>query len=179
MAFWSRCSCSQRYSAMNLLDFYIPEWVWVAFNLLVLILVLRKILWKRVGKILDERQEAAVRAGEDSEETARLKTEMEQLRAGLDEEMDAKTIQMMQEARTRAGKEYDRIIAEAEAKAGLIVSAAKTKAEQERDAVLADLKKQVASTAVEATGMLLRANMDSDRNKRLLEDFLSDKEASA
>ena len=164
---------------MNLLNFYIPEWFWVAFNLVVLIVVLRKILWKRVGKILDERQEAAVQAGLDSEETARLKDEMELLRAGLDEELDARTMQMMQEARSRAGKEYDRIIAEAETKAALIVSAAKTKAEQERDVVLADLKRQVASTAVEATGMLLRANMDSDRNKRLLENFLSDREASA
>ena len=164
---------------MNLLDFYIPEWFWVAFNLLVLIVVLRKILWKRVGKILDERQAAADKAEQDAEEAAGLRAEMERFRAEFDEEMDAKTAEMMQEARTRAGQEYDRIIADAEAKAGLIVSAAKTKALQERDNVVAELRNQVASTAVEATGMLLRANMDNERNKRLLEDFLSEREESA
>ena len=163
---------------MNLLNFNIPEWIWVAFNLVVLIVVLQRILWKRVGKILDERQEMAVKAGQDAEETARLRTEMEQLRATLDEEMDAKTAEMMQEARTRAGREYDRIVGEAEAKAGLIISAAKTKALQEHDSMLADIRKQVAATALEATGMLLRANIDSDRNKLLLEDFLS-REVSA
>ena len=164
---------------MNLLSFYLPEWFWVAFNLLVLIVVLRQILWKRVGKVLDERQELAVKTGQDSDEAARLKMEMEQLRVELDNEMDAKTAEMMQEARTRAGHEFDRIIAEAEAKAGLIVSAAKTKALQERDAVLADMRKEVASTAVEATGILLRANMDNERNKLLLEDFLAEREVSA
>ena len=164
---------------MNLLSFNIPEWIWVAFNLLVLILVLRRILWKRVGKVLDERQELVVKTGQDADEAARLRTEMEQLRTLLDMEMDVKTAEMMQEARTRAGHEYDRIVAEAETKAGLIVSAAKTKALQERDTVLADLKRQVAYTAVEATGILLHANIDSDRNKRLLEDFLAQEEVSA
>ena len=164
---------------MDLLSFYIPEWIWVAFNLLVLIVVLRRILWKRVGKVLDERQEIVVKTGQDADEAARLRTEMEHLRTLLDMEMDVKTAEMMQEARTRAGHEYDRIIAEAETKAGLIVSAAKTKAMQERDAVLADMRRQVASTAVEATGILLRANIDSERNKRLLEDFLAEREVSA
>ena len=164
---------------MNLLSFNIPERIWVAFNLLVLIVVLRRILWKRVGKVLDERLEIAVKTGLDAEEAARLRMEMEHLRTLLDMEMDTKTAEMMQEARTRAGHEYDRIVAEAETKAGLIVSAAKTKALQERDAVLADMRRQVASTAVEAAGILLHANIDSERNKRLLEDFLADGEVSA
>ena len=164
---------------MNLLNFNIPEWIWVAFNLLVLIVVLRQILWKRVGKVLDERQEIAVKADQDAEEAARLRLEMEHLRTLLDMEMDSKTAEMMKEARTRAGHEYDRIVAEAETKAGLIVSAAKTKALQERDAVLADMRRQVSSTAVEAAGILLRANIDTERNKRLLEDFLAEREESA
>ena len=164
---------------MNLLNFNIPEWIWVAFNLVVLIVVLRRILWKRVGKVLDERQETAVKAGQDADEAARLRTEMEQLRADLDKEMDSKTAELMQEARTRAGHEYDRIVAEAETKAGLIVSAAKTKALQERDAVLADMKRQVSSAAVEAAGILLHANIDNERNQRIINDFLAEREVSA
>jgi len=108
-----------------------------------------------------------------------LKAEMEQLRASLDAELDAKTVTQMQEARTRAGKEYDRIVSEAEAKAALIVSAAATKARQERDAILVEAKGQVASTAMEAVGVLLHANIDSERNRRLIEDFLSEGDMSA
>ena len=158
---------------MKILNFNIPEWFWVAFNLLVLILILKRILWKRVNSVLEERQEMADKTMQDAEETERLKAEMEQLRLKLDEELEAKTASKMQEARTRAGMEFDRIVAEAEAKAAIIVSAAKTKAQQERDALLVEVKGQVAATAVEAAGILIRANMDSERNKRLVEDFLS------
>jgi len=164
---------------MNLLDFYFPEWFWVAFNLLVLILVLRKILWKRVFRVLEERQEAVAKAMQDAKETERLRTEMEQLRAGLNKELEARTAEMTQEARTRAGKEFDRIVAEAEVKAAKIVSAAKTRARQEREAMLVEVKDQVAATTVEAVGLLLRENVDNERNKRLLEDFLSEGGMSA
>ena len=159
---------------MNLLNFYIPEWFWVAFNLLVLILVLKKILWDRVRKVMDERQSMVAKAVQDTEEAGKLRAEIEQIRAGLEEDMEARTVTLLQEARTNAGKEYDRIVAEAEAKSALIVSAAKVKAKQEHDSLLVEMKGQVASTAVEAVGLLLRENMDNERNKRLLEDFLSE-----
>ncbi|MCL1905733.1 MAG: hypothetical protein FWG06_01850 [Clostridiales bacterium] len=164
---------------MNLINFYIPEWFWVAFNLLVLFLVLKKILWKPVLAVLEKRQDKVVQAEQDAEEAARLKLEMEQLRAGLDEDMETKTAQLMQEARSRAGREFDRIVAEAEAKADLIISAAKNKARREREVMLVEMKGQVVSTAVEATGLLLRANMDSEQNKRLLQDFLAEEDVSA
>jgi len=164
---------------MNLLNFSLPEWFWVAFNLLVLIIVLRQILWKRVFKVLDERQNVVAKTVQDSEEAESLRAEMEQLRSKLDKELEAKTVEQMQEARTRAGKEFDRIVADAEAKAAMIVSAAKTKAQQERNAIFVEMKGQVATTAVDAVGMLLRENMDSERNRRLLEDFLSEGDMSA
>ena len=164
---------------MNLLNFYIPEWVFVAFNLLVLIVALKFILWDRVRKVLEERQAAALKAAQDTEEAERLKAEIGQLRAKLEDEMEAKTAVLMQEARTRAGKEFDRIVAEAEAKSALIISAAKTKAVQEHDSLLVEMKGQVATAAVEAVGMLLRENMDNERNNHLLEIFLSEGELSA
>ena len=164
---------------MNLLNFYIPEWFWVAFNLLVLIVVLKKILWDRVRKVLEERQTTVAKAVQDTEEAGRLKAEIELLQAKFEEDIEARTVTLMQEARTNAGKEYDRIVAEAEAKSALIISAAKTKARQEHDSILVEMKGRVASVAVEAVGMLLRENMDNERNKRLLEDYLSEGDMSA
>ena len=161
------------------MNFYIPEWFWVAFNLLVLIVVLKKILWDRVRKVLQERQDMVVKTEQDALETEKLRVEIEQLRAELDKDLEARTIALMKEARTNAGKEYDRIVTQAEAKAGLIVSAAKTKAQQEQDAILVGLKKYVAATAIEATGLLLRANMDNERNNLLLNDFLAEGDRSA
>ena len=164
---------------MNLLNFYIPEWFWVAFNLLVLIVILKKVLWDRVRKVLQERQDMVAKSEQDAQETERLRAEIEQLRAEFDKDMEARTIALMKEARTNAGKEYDRIVTQAEEKAGLIVSAAKTKARQEQDVILVEIKKHIAATAIEAAGLLLRTNMDSERNNLLLDDFLSEGEKSA
>jgi F-type H+-transporting ATPase subunit b len=164
---------------MNLFNFYIPEWFFVALNLLILIFALKRILWDRVRKVLDERQAVVAKAMQDSEEAAKRKSEIDELHAKLEADMGALTVALMKEARTNAGKEYDRIVAEAEAKSAMIISAAKTKAQQEHNSILLDVKGQVASTAVEAVGMLLRENMDNARNARLLEDFLSEGEKTA
>jgi len=164
---------------MDLFGFYIPDWFFVALNLLILILVLRKILWKPVNKVLEERQARAEKAVQDAEAAASMRTEMEQLRTDLDAELEARTTEQMKEARSRAGREYDRIVTEAESKAELLISTAKTKAEHERESMMLELKRQVASVALEAAGFLLRANMDSEQNKRLVEEFLADKDVSA
>ena len=164
---------------MNLLDFYIPEWSFVALNLLILIAVLRKIFWKPINKILDERGARAEKAQRDAEETARIRDEMAFVSAELDREMELRAASMVQEARGRAGKEYDRIITEAEKKAESIVSAAHKKALLEQDRALVETRKQVASLAMEAAALLVRENMNSDKNRTLLERFLSEKEASA
>ena len=164
---------------MDLLQFYIPEWFFVALNLLILILVLKKFLWTPVNKILDGRQELVIKTGEDAEQAANLRAEMEQLRAQMDTDMEARTLELMKEARSQAGREYDRIVAEAEKKAELILSAAKVKADQEQDRVALELRKRIAMVAVEAAGYLMRSNMDTDQNNRLVETFLAERDVSA
>jgi F-type H+-transporting ATPase subunit b len=160
---------------MDLMQFSFPEWFFVALNLLILVLVLKRVLWKPVGKILEERQALAAKARQDTELAEGLRAEMEQLHAKAEADVGAFAARLMTEARGRAGAEYDRIIAEAERQAEIIIAAAKTKAVQERDKVLAEAKKQVAAAALEATGMLLRENMDTEGNRRLVELYLSER----
>ena len=164
---------------MNLLDFYIPEWFFVALNLLILIAVLKKFLWAPVSKILEDRQAMVAKTGEDADEAATLRAEMEQLRAQMDTDMETRTLQFLKEARSQAGREYDRIVSEAEKKAELILSAAKVKAEQEQERMMVNLKRQITTVAVEAAGFLMRSNMDAEHNNRLMESFLAEKDVSA
>ena len=161
---------------MNLLDFYIPEWFFVALNLLILIVVLRAILWKRVNKVLDERRDKAVKAAQDADEAERLRAEMEQLRSQLDGDMESRTVELMKDARARAGQEYERIISDAEKKAEQILAAAKTKAAHEHGVMMAEAKKQITAVAIDVSGFLMGASMDSEHNKALLDKYLEDKD---
>ena len=161
---------------MNLLNFYIPEWFFVAFNLVVLIVILRAILWKRINGVLDERGEKAAKTARDAEESARLRAEMEQLRSALDSEMESRTVELMKDARARAGQEYERIVADAEKKAGQILETAKAKAAQEYDVMMEDVKKQVVSVAIDISGLLLDSTINSEDNRALLDKFLAEKD---
>ena len=161
---------------MNLFSFYIPDWIFVALNMIILIVVLRRVLWKRINGILDARGEMAAKTVRDAEEAATLRAEIERLRAMLDAEMESRTVELMKEARARAGQEYDRILADADKKAEQILSAAKVKAEHERDVMIEDVKKQVVAVAIDMSGLLLGAGMDSDANKALLSRYLADED---
>ena len=162
---------------MNLLNFYVPEWVFVAFNLVILILALRHILWKRVNGVLDERREKAIKAAQDSEDAAKLKTEMEQLRSKFDIDMQARTVELMKDARVRAGQEYERIVGDAEKKAEMILTDAKKKSEHEHDFLMSEAKKQVVSIAIDMSGLLLNSSMDNERNRTLLDNYLEERTA--
>lgn len=161
---------------MNLFSFYIPDWIFVAINLVILILVLRRVLWKRVNGILDARSEMAAKTAQDAEEAATLRAEIEQLRSMLDAEMESRTVELMKEARARAGQEYERIIADAGRKSEQILSAAKYKAEQEHDVMIEDVKKQVVAVAIDMSGLLLGSALDSDSNRALLNKYLADED---
>ena len=159
---------------MNLFDFYIPEWFFVAANLLILALVLKKFLWKPVMGVLDARQEAAVKTEKDAEEAARLLAEAQTVRERLDAELESKAAEFMKEARVKAGREYDRIVSEAESRADMILSAAAKKADQERERMLIDVQKQVAAAVLDIAGTLIHSNMDDEKNRRLVDDMLKD-----
>lgn len=164
---------------MNLLQFNFPEWFFVALNLVILVLILRRILWKPVGKILEERQAMAAKTQQDALEAQELRAEIERLRAQTEADAEALTAQLMTEARSRAGREYDRIIAEAESRAEMLLVTAKAKAAQEQEKIIIEAKKQITTAALEAAGMLLRVNIDSERNNRLVEAYLSEGNESA
>jgi F-type H+-transporting ATPase subunit b len=164
---------------MNLMQFYIPEWFFVALNLAILILVLKRLFWAPVSKILEDRQAMAAKTEQDAGEAAALRADMEQLRLQLDADMEARSLDLMKEARSHASQEYSRIVAEAEKKAELILSDAGAQARREQDRIARELKRHVASATIEAAGFLMRSNMDTARNNQLLEAFLEERDASA
>ncbi|MDR3207921.1 MAG: ATP synthase F0 subunit B [Oscillospiraceae bacterium] len=154
-------------------DFYFPEWVFVIFNLLVLTVVLSKVLWKPVGKILDARQAKTAQALVDAEAIRVEMSEMDERRAALASELNKKIAEQMQEARVRAGREFDRIVLEAETKARGIVTSAEAQARREREGILRTARAEVVAATIEATSALLGANMSAEKNEQLVEGFLN------
>lgn len=158
---------------MNLLEFNIPEWFFVALSLLILVFALTKLFWNPVNKILDERRDKVAKALANAEAIEAEKRQMDERRLALDVDLDRHTAEQMKEARVRAGREYDRIVAEAEDKARAILTSAQAQTRRERDAMLREARAEIVSAALAAAGALLETRMDGAQNERLVEAFLA------
>jgi F-type H+-transporting ATPase subunit b len=143
--------------------------------LIILVVVLKKVLWNPVNKVLDARQSKVSQALEHAETVDIEFREIDSRRAALEAELEQKTLEQMKDARVRAGKEYDRIITQAESKARAIVAGAHEQTVRERDGILSSARAEVIAAALAATGVLLDANINSEANEHIIEKFLSRK----
>jgi F-type H+-transporting ATPase subunit b len=158
---------------MNLLDFYIPEEIFVALSLLILVFVLRRFFWKPVIKLIDDRQKRVDDMLLGAEDAKRITAEMEEKRACHDAEMERQIIEKTKEARERAAREYDRIIKEAEEKAHKIAEAGEEKARRAYEQSMAEAREAVVTLALGAASRVVESSMDSQKNRGLIETMLN------
>ena len=157
---------------MNIFDFYIPEQVLVAFSLIVLVLVLKRILWKPLMKVIDSRQAGIDELLQRSEDAKKIIAEMEEQRANNDAELERQTLEKMKEARRLAGVEYDRIIAEAEEKARKFVEAGEEKARRTYEQSMSESREAIITLALGAASAIVETSMTTEINRKLVEVML-------
>lgn len=152
--------------------------VWTAVNLIILYLFLKKFLFGKVGKYMDDRAKSI----EDDMKLGRdLKAEGEAMLEEQRSQMDAaveKRREIIDDAREKATKEHDGIISEARKEATRITAAAHEEAEREREKMLVQLRDDVATLALAAASKVVEANMDNEKNRKLVGELL-DKEGVA
>jgi F-type H+-transporting ATPase subunit b len=142
-------------------------------NFLLLLAVLRFTLYRPVLRMLDER---AARVRESMERAEYIKREAEradQERAARLEEARRQAQQIVAQANQMAERILAERRAQAEAEAERIVARAREEAEAERRQALAELRAHVADLALLAAGQVIRQNLDTATNRRLVEEFLA------
>ena len=147
-----------------------------ALNVLILFVILRIFLFKPVNKIMNERTrsvqddiDSAKKAREDAEE---LKEQYENTISEAKEE--AKNIIM--KAHEDAESERAAIIKKAHEEADKKVAEADKEIENERKKVLRQAQSEIADLAIEAASKIVAANVDDEKNRRLVDEFLSNEE---
>ncbi|HWQ12362.1 MAG TPA: F0F1 ATP synthase subunit B [Roseiflexaceae bacterium] len=142
------------------------------FNVILLVWLLTRYLYRPVLNMLNERTRRIQESLQDAE---RVKEQLANARRDYDAEL-AKARQeaagILAQAQERARAQEQEIIAQARAEADRIRQEAREQAERERDQLLRDLKGQMAElvtlTASKVLGEELRANHD-----RLIEESLA------
>ena len=159
----------------------IDHWnfIWAAVNFILLFILLKIFLFKPVNKIMDERtrtiQDDLDAAKKSKEEAEDLKKEYE------DNISDAKqkAQEIIMKAHEDAESEKSAILKKSQEEADQLISDANKTIENERKRVLAQAQTQIADLAIEAASKIIGENLDDEKNRRLVDKFLSDEEVES
>jgi len=152
----------------------LSTFLWHTFNFIVLIALLTYFLYRPIVNMLDERsrriEESLAAAERAQADVARADREREELLATTRREIQEMMAQAQQvsdriqsEARTTAQQEAQRIIERAQQEAAA-----------ERDQAMAELRREVASLAVQAAERIINQRLDGPAQQQLIEEFLND-----
>lgn len=146
--------------------------LYTIINLVIFYLLLKKFLFKPVMGIMEKREKMIAdglqNAIDVQEDARKLKEEYEVALTGAKEE----ALQIIDKAHAEAKTEYDRIIREADDKAGIIVNNAKKTIEVERQQTMNALQSEIAGLAMQAARKIVDEKTENQGNQGIYDLFL-------
>ena len=134
-------------------------------NLLLLLFILKKLLFKPVKNILAQRENEV---GEMYKKAEEMESEYT-VKLSLAKEEASK---IMKEATREASLKGEAIISEAQKKAQATVEKAEKQIEQEKKAAVSEIKSDIASIAVSVAQKVIEKDINESDYERLVEDFI-------
>ena len=147
--------------------------VFTIINLLILYFIIAKFLFKPVKNILAQRQAEIDKQYADAKAAENQAMELKQQYELSVKRAETEQTEVLNEARAKAGEEYDRIVADAHATAELIVGSAKEAARQEQEKSIRQAKAQIADVVVEAASKVGASGQGSAADRELYNKFLA------
>ena len=160
---------------MKVLEFIsIDAWtiIFQICNLLILLLLVRKFLWKRVMAVLEARQNEIDgiydAAGKDRREAAQMKEEYTARMGNAREEADRLVRNAMDTAHNRG----DAILKEAQAEAAHIKQKAERDIDQEKRKAYSELMGEISGMAADIAGRMVEREINAEDHRELVEEFI-------
>ncbi len=145
-------------------------WTFITFTLL--LWILKKLAWKPLLGALESR-ETKIREDIQKAEDARADAERllaEHRKLLQNSEIEARKI--LDEAKQTAEGIKQGIVDSAHEQARQMTAQAKAEIQREKDTALSQLRTEVADLAIRAAGKVLGEELDADKHRRLVDDFI-------
>ena len=143
-------------------------------NLLLIFLILKKLLWKPVQKVMEERKAMVDKqfadAADAQAEAEADKAQWAEKLATADEEAAAR----IAEADETARRHGDRVIADAKEKAEGIICQAEAEAELERQKATASMREEIADLSTVLAEKMLEREINADDHRAMIASFLDE-----
>ncbi|NNF59289.1 MAG: F0F1 ATP synthase subunit B [Rhodothermaceae bacterium] len=147
-------------------------WTLLVFGLL--LFILGKFAWKPMVSALDEREhtieESLTRAERALEEARQMQAHNESARRDAERQAQITLREAREAADQLRGEEVDKT----KAQLAQMQEQARAEIEREKTQALAALRAEVADLAIGAAEKILHANLDDDRQRGLVNEFLND-----
>ena len=140
------------------------NFLYTMINLIVLAFLLKKFLIKPVTDIMEKRRQLI----EDGLKNAHNAQEYAQALGGAKEE----SVRIVEKARKDAKSEYERIVEEADARAGSIIESAKADIRVEREQTMSALQSEIAGLAMTAAAKIVAEQ--TGNNQEIYDKFLEE-----
>ncbi len=159
-----------------MLDFNFWSIFWTVLNILILFAALRIFLFKPINKMLDDRRQAVQKDYDDAEAARKEAEELKQQYADSISDAKEEADSIIRKAHEDAEAERTAIINLSHTEADQIISSANASIENERKRVIQQAHFEIADLAIEAASKIVGENLDDEKNRRIVDEFLSKEE---
>ncbi len=161
----------------TMLDVNIWNFIWSAVNIIILFILLKIFLFKPINKIMNERTRTIQDNIEKAEKSRREAEELKQQYADSISNAKEEAQQIIMKAHDEAEAEKNAIMQKSMEEASEIIDNAGKMIENERKRVVQQAQTQIADLAIEAASKIIGENVDDEKNRRLVDEFLSAEES--
>ena len=155
------------------MDINWSEVIATIINFIILLAILKHFFFEKVESIITEREnyisDKLDETEEELEKARMLAIENERIIKSARKQGKAIT----EEYKQRAEKVYDEIVEEANKESSLILERAKIEINREKEKVEYQLKKEAIDLALELSKKVIEKNIDENKNRDLINDFLT------
>jgi len=145
-------------------------WTWVVF--IMVFFALKQFAWPAIVKATEERERKIAhqleQADKANQEAQRVLEEHRELLAGAREDSH----RMLAEAKTAAENERTQTLAKARAEQEQILERARREIAAERDRALTELRREAVDLSLAAAARLIQQRLDSDADRKIVEQYL-------
>lgn len=144
-------------------------------NIVVLFLVLKKVLFKPVNKFMDNRTKKI-------EEGLKIAQEAKEMIEKMQVEYDEKLKQAKKDGdevvlmyKKMAEKEYRETVEAAKSESERILEDTRLQLQAEKERIVSSIKDEMADLVLATSEKVIKKNMDSNTNRKLISEFISSK----
>lgn len=147
---------------------------WTTFTFILLVLILRKFAWKPILSALKQREDAIKdsldQAEKAKEEAKKILSENQNNLAKAEEE----SRKIIEQSRIYAENLKDQMLKDSKEQAKKLIEEATAEIERKKNAAFDELKNQIAEISISAAGKILKENLNTEKNKKVVDKYLSD-----